>query len=80
VYRTLHRTQRIELAILIGVALWLAGFGWLDDVISARIDPADAWRWDESIVDFVRWLGWIPLVVALAPRAKQNARTKPTPH
>ena len=80
VYRMLHRTQRLELAMLIGVALWLAGFGWLDDVISARIDLADAWHWDESIIDFVRWVGWIPLVVALAPRVKQNARTKPAPH
>lgn len=72
-YRTLHRSQRFELAMLIGVALWLAGFGWLDDVISARIDPADAWHWDESIVDFVRWIGWMPLVIALGRRFRRSS-------
>jgi Integral membrane protein TerC family len=79
VYRRLRGAQRIELATLVGVALWLAGFGWLDDVVSARIDAADAWHWDESVVDFVRWIGWIPIVVALSPRATSNGRAKPTP-
>ena len=34
--------------------------------ISAGVDPAGAWQWDESLVDFVRWIGWIPLVMALS--------------
>ena len=75
VYRALQRAQRLEFAVLIGVVLWLAGFGWLDDVVSARLDVADGWHWDESVIDFVRWIGWIPLVVAFARRTWRSART-----
>ena len=52
----------VTLAIVAG---WLAVFGWLDERLAAGIDPADAWQWDESIVDFVRWIGWIPIVIAM---------------
>ena len=79
VTRTLRASQRFEIAMLIGIALWLAGFGWLDDVLSARLDLADAWQWDESIVDFVRWVGWIPIVIALSHRRGARLRTHPTP-
>jgi predicted tellurium resistance membrane protein TerC len=80
VSRTLHASQRLEVGVLVGVALWLAGFGWLDDVVSARIDRADVWHWDESVVDFVRWLGWIPLVIALSRRAAASRRARGMPH
>ncbi len=69
-----HRFQLIALALL---AAWLAAFGWLDDRLSQGIDPAGAWQWDESLVDFVRWIGWIPAVIALqrwlAPRFGNGA-------
>jgi YjbE family integral membrane protein len=77
VSRTLRASQRFEVAILVGVALWLAGFGWLDDVVSARVDVADVWEWDESIVDLVRWIGWIPIVIALSRRAARRERSTP---
>jgi len=70
VYRTLRHELRFELAVLIGVAAWLVAFGWLDDFVSARFDAADAWQWDESVVDFVRWIGWMPVVIALAGRRR----------
>src|SRR6476661_6528267 len=68
VSRQLHAQQRFEIALLLGIIVWLTGFGWLDDAISARLDPAGAWTWDESIVDFVRWLGWIPFVIWILRR------------
>ena len=79
VSRALRAAQRFEIAILAGIALWLAVFGWLDDLVSAHFDPADAWHWDESIVDFIRWIGWIPIVIALARRRQAQARSKPAP-
>jgi len=65
VIRLLSPMHRLQVATLVLVAAWLAGFGWLDEQLSARLDPAGTWEWDESVVDFVRWLGWIPLVVAV---------------
>jgi hypothetical protein len=72
--RQLPAQHRFEIALLLGIVAWLTAFGWLDDAISARLDPAGAWTWDESIVDFVRWLGWIPIVIWLMRRAESRAR------
>ena len=77
IHRALRPGQRTEAAALIGVVLWLAAFGWLDALVSARADPGTEWRWDESLVDFVRWIGWIPVVVALAGRRKGRAEPAP---
>jgi YjbE family integral membrane protein len=78
--RQLRAQQRFEIALLLGIIVWLTGFGWLDDVLTARVDPAGAWTWDESIVDLVRWLGWIPIVIWIlrraGPRARDEARRR----
>jgi YjbE family integral membrane protein len=66
VFRSLRAPQRVEAAVLVGVALWLVVFGWLDEHLLDAIDPNDAWHWDESLVDFVRWIGWIPLAILFA--------------
>ena len=76
VFRALSPSHRFQLATLIALAAWLTGFGWLDDRLSAGVDPAGAWTWDESLVDFIRWVGWIPLVVALSRWLGPAARTK----
>ncbi len=65
-YRSLRAPQRVEAAVLFGVALWLILFGWLDERLLDAIDPHDGWHWDESVVDFVRWIGWIPLAILFA--------------
>jgi YjbE family integral membrane protein len=66
IFRSLRAPQRVEAAVLLGVALWLVLFGWLDERLLDAIDPHDAWHWDESLVDFVRWIGWIPLAILFA--------------
>lgn len=77
VLRVLSPSHRFQIAALAFLAAWLAGFGWLDDRLSEGLDPADAWQWDESIVDFVRWIGWMPVVIAMqrsfAPRHRKPA-------
>lgn len=80
VLRALTSSHRFQLVALVGMALWLTGFGWLDDQLGAGLDPAGPWQWDESIVDFVRWIGWIPLVIALERWLIPNARTKASQH
>jgi YjbE family integral membrane protein len=79
VFRMLRPSQRFPLAALIVVAAWLAIFGWLDDAISTGLDPAGAWEWDESVVDFVRWIGWIPLVIALSRWLAPQRQAQPPP-
>jgi YjbE family integral membrane protein len=80
VWRALRPSHRLQLVALIVVAAWLTGFGWLDERLSAALDPAGAWEWDESLVDFVRWLGWIPLVMGLGRwLVPGGARAKATP-
>jgi hypothetical protein len=79
VSRALSPTHRFQVVALVAFAAWLAGFGWLDERLSAGIDPAGAWQWDESLIDFVRWIGWIPLVILLERWLTPNARRKATP-
>jgi YjbE family integral membrane protein len=63
------RTQVLALALLVA---WLAAWGALDARLAATLDPAGAWRWDESLADFIRWVGWIPLVVALMRQRRRK--------
>lgn len=80
VLRALRPSHRFQFVALIVVAAWLTAFGWLDERLSAALDPAGAWEWDESLVDFVRWIGWIPLVLGLARwLVPGRARAKATP-
>ena len=75
--RPVHRSQVLT---LVALAAWLTGFGWLDERLSEGLDPAGAWQWDESIVDFVRWVGWIPLAIVLArwlaPRGRADSASR----
>ena len=64
-FRALSPRHRLQAAAILLVAAWLAGWGWLDERLSAGLDPAGAWEWDESLVDFVRWVGWMPLLIGL---------------
>jgi YjbE family integral membrane protein len=77
-WRMLEASHRLHVATLAIVAAWLVVFGWLDERLAAAIDPADAWQWDESLVDFVRWIGWIPVVIAMQRlmRAATKVRAK----
>jgi YjbE family integral membrane protein len=74
VSRRLRGQLRFELALLLGIVIWLTGFGLLDDVLTARADPAAGWTWDESVVDLIRWLGWIPIAIWILRRAGPRAR------
>ena len=74
--RMLRPLSRYQVATLAVVVAWLTVFGWIDDRLVEGVVPGE-WVWDESIVDFVRWIGWIPVVVAMqrafAPRPDARA-------
>jgi YjbE family integral membrane protein len=76
-FRALPPRHRLQAAALLVLAVWLAGWGWLDERLAAGLDPAGAWQWDESLVDFVRWVGWIPLLIGLQRGLARFARKAP---
>jgi YjbE family integral membrane protein len=79
VWRLLAPSHRMHVATITVLIVWLVAFGWLDDLLVARLDPMEAWVWDESIVDFVRWLGWIPVVVTMQRRFGARATAPAAP-
>jgi YjbE family integral membrane protein len=67
-WRSLSRHQRALGATLILLVGWLTAFGWLEDRLDARFNLFDAWRWDDELIDLVRWVGWIPVAIWLHER------------
>jgi YjbE family integral membrane protein len=68
IWRSLKRTRRAQLVVLAAVAAWLSAFGWLEDWLGVAFDLFEHWRWDEELIDLVRWVGWIPLAIWLDRR------------
>jgi len=80
-WRAADRRQRAQGAVLAFVALWLAAWGWMEDAIGVAFDPLDQWKWDDGIIDLLRWIGWIPIAPwihgKLAPRLHRRGRPDP---
>jgi hypothetical protein len=36
--------------------------------MGAKLDLFEQWRWDDELIDLVRWVGWIPFAIALGRR------------
>ena len=62
------------LALLVMVA-WVSAFGWLETRMGMTFDLLEHEHWDDEWLDLVRWIGWIPLVIAIdrAFRVKAQA-------
>lgn len=74
-WRSLDGERRGQLATVLIVAVWLTALGWVEDRYGAAFNPFDRWRWDDELIDLVRWTGWIPLVMWLDRRlARRRAR------
>jgi YjbE family integral membrane protein len=64
-WRSLTPRHRVQGAVLALLAVWLTFWGWIESAVGVRFDPIDRWKWDDEVVDLVRWLGWIPLALWL---------------
>lgn len=73
--------QRAQGVVLVFVAGWLTLWGWIEDSIGVAFDPMDQWKWDDDMLDLVRWIGWIPIALwlqgKLAPRVGAPKRPGP---
>jgi YjbE family integral membrane protein len=67
-WRALSPRQRLHGAGLVLLAGWLSFFGWVEREMGAQLDVFAHWRWDDELVDLVRWVGWIPIAVWLHGR------------
>ena len=71
-WRSLTPSQRAHGAVLVLLVVWLAVFGWIEDTMGARLDFFEQWRWDDELVDLVRWVGWIPFAIAVGRRLRRR--------
>jgi YjbE family integral membrane protein len=69
-WRTLSRQQRAHGAVLVLLTAWLTAFGWIERQMGARLDVFEHWRWDDELIDLVRWVGWIPVAIWVRQRFK----------
>jgi YjbE family integral membrane protein len=62
-WRSLSPPQRAQGAVIALLALWLTFWGWVESAMGIAFDLVDRWKWDDEIVDLVRWVGWIPFAL-----------------
>jgi len=67
-WRSLSPGQRAQGAVLVLLVVWLSLFGWIERQMGARLDVFEHWRWDDELIDLVRWVGWIPVAIWLQRR------------
>jgi len=77
-WRSLSPQQRAQGAVIALLAVWLTFWGWIEDSVGIAFDPIDGWKWDNEIVDLIRWVGWIPLVLWMH-RAVSNRTARDSP-
>ena len=71
-WRWLSAPMRGQVAVVVLLAAWLTGFGWLEDWLGTHFNLLDRWRWDDELVDLVRWVGWIPVAIWLHARVARR--------
>jgi len=68
IWRSLAPRHRAQGAVLALMVVWLTLFGWIEDWMGVHFNLFDHWRWDDELVDLVRWVGWIPVAIAMHRR------------
>jgi YjbE family integral membrane protein len=64
-WQSLTRQQRAHGAVLALMIVWVAGFGLLEEQMGTRYNLFDRWRWDDELIDVIRWVGWIAIAIPL---------------
>jgi YjbE family integral membrane protein len=64
-WRSLTPRHRVQGAVLALLAVWLTLWGWIESAAGVAFDPIDRWKWDDEVIDLIRWVGWIPLALWL---------------
>jgi len=72
-WRSLSPRQRAQAAVIALLVVWLTFWGWIEDGAGIAFDPIDGWKWDDEVVDLIRWVGWIPFALILHKRIDATA-------
>ncbi len=72
IWRALTPDARAQSIVIALVIAWLAAFGYVDRQWGQLFDPTDGWQLGRELIDFVRWIGWIPLALLVHRRATGN--------
>jgi hypothetical protein len=72
-WRSLSHERRALAAVLLLMIAWLGIFGWIEDQLGMHFNLLEHWRWDDELVDLVRWVGWIPPALLLHRRLSARA-------
>lgn len=67
-WRTAQAKSKTLWTLLAFVVAWLAGFSVLEDAVGVHPMFEPGWHVGEEVVDFVMWVGWIPLAIWLERR------------
>jgi len=78
-WRSLKPHHRAQAAVLAVMVVWLTVFGWIEDRLNVHFNLFDRWRWDDELIDLVRWIGWIPVAAAAHRRLAPRRRTASEP-
>ena len=60
-----HFARRAQGLSLLATIAWISGLGWLEGHVGMRFDLFEHEHWDYEWLDLARWIGWIPLVIAI---------------
>ncbi len=71
VWARLNKTTRLRAAQLGTLIAWLVFFDWLEVRLDWDMDPIENWQWWHESLDLVKFVGWIPLLIAME-RTKQR--------
>ncbi len=72
-WHSLSHERRALAAVLLFMVAWLGVFGWIEDRMGVHFNLLEHWRWDDELIDLVRWVGWIPPAIALHRRLAARA-------
>jgi YjbE family integral membrane protein len=65
VWARLSKVSRLRAAQIAAVIVWLVFFDWLEVHLDWDMDPVENWQvWHEGL-DLVKFVGWIPLLIAM---------------
>jgi YjbE family integral membrane protein len=64
-WRSLDSRRRAQGLSLLVMVAWVSAFGWLETRMGMSFDLFEHEHWDDEWLDLVRWVGWIPLVIAI---------------
>jgi hypothetical protein len=64
-WRSLDARWRAQSVALFFMVAWVTILGWLETRSGMSFDLFEHEHWDDEWLDLVRWVGWIPLVIAI---------------